>query len=72
MSETDMRFVGWHQSASNQPWCQVVEAETEEEALELLDARVDGGKTVVLPAGEHPLHHKHPPTPPGATPSADD
>lgn len=52
------RWSGWHRPTLSSPWRKVVEAESEAECLDLLDARTEGGQTAVLPAGKHPLERK--------------
>ena len=52
---TDLpRFTGWHRPSPSRPWRQVVEAESEAEALDLLAARVEGGQIAVMPYGKRP------------------
>ena len=52
---TDLpRFTGWHRPSPSRPWRQVVEAESEAEALDLLAARVGGGQVAVTASGNRP------------------
>jgi len=48
------RFTGWHRPSPSRPWQRVVEAESDAECWDLLNASVDVGEIAVTEGGNHP------------------